>query len=150
MKFYMLDLNILHCIHYEIATIAVMKCALLIELLCMQNVHREQQTDIVLNVLIILRMFSWWIKHSKVLMSLQKLVKSTIYGTYANYLLIVYKIYILWWLDIIKMIMKKFKNNLFLFIKDVSDEWETWMEAKVETGAQVHITKLLTVPTLMI
>lgn len=56
MKFYMLDLNILHCIHYEIATIAVMKCALLIELLCMQNVHREQQTDIVLNVLIILRM----------------------------------------------------------------------------------------------
>ena len=42
------------------------------------------------------------------------------------------------------MIIKKFKNDLFLFIKDISDEWENMNEAKVETGAQVHITKLLT------
>ena len=42
------------------------------------------------------------------------------------------------------MIIKKIKNNLFLFIKDISDEWENMNEAKVETGAQVHIIKLLT------
>lgn len=85
-----------------------------------------------------------WISHSKVLMSLQKLVKFPIRYICPLFTYIVYKIYILWWLDVLKMIIKKFKNNLFLFIKDISDEWENMNEAKVETGAQVHITKLLT------